>query len=62
MQLDAYIFTDKVQRVDAEGIQHRNLVEGSAILSDIDACHKMYLNRYSYYCDCHKYILVVSRL
>ena len=39
MQLDACVFTDKVQRVDAERIQHRNLGEESAILSGIVVCH-----------------------
>ena len=44
MQLDACIFIDKVQRIDAERVQYRNLGEGSAILLDIDVCHIMYLN------------------
>ena len=44
MQLDACIFTDKVQKVDAERIQHKNLREESATLLDIDIYHVMYLN------------------
>ena len=44
MQLDACIFIDKVQRVDAKKVQHRNLREGFAILLGIDICHIMYLN------------------
>ena len=39
MQLDACIFTDKVQRVDAERAQHENLKEGSTTLSGIVVCH-----------------------
>ena len=41
MQLDACVFTDKVQRVDTKKIQHKNLGEGSAILLGIDVCHVM---------------------
>ena len=41
MQLDAYIFTDKVQRSDTESVQHRNLEEESATLSGIVVCHKV---------------------
>ena len=41
MQLDAYVFTDKVQRSDAESVQHRNLEEGSATHSGIVVCYKV---------------------
>ena len=44
MQLDACAFIDKVQRVDAERVQHKNLGKGSATLLDIDICHVMHLN------------------
>ena len=44
MQLDACAFIDKVQRVDAERVQHKNLGEGFATLLGIDVCHVMYLN------------------
>ena len=34
--MDAYVFTDKVQRVDVERIQHRNLKEGFATFLGTD--------------------------
>ena len=42
MQSDACVFIDKVQRVDAKRIQHRNLGEGSAALSGVVVCHKIF--------------------
>ena len=41
MQFDAYVFTDKVQKVDAERVRYKNLREGSAILSDIVMYYKV---------------------
>ena len=39
MQLDTYIFTDKIQRVDAKRVPYENLREGSSTLSDIVVRH-----------------------